>query len=130
MSATSSGIVWRIVGSSPRVLFVDVTGKLIPLQSSDVSAIDRVSSAGTIQVAEKFDPGWKLLLDGRPIPVQQSATGLPYFTIPQAGEITLSYDGTLHRALISIQLIALIFVIVMALPAGRKRRDLPLDELS
>ena len=130
MSATSSGIVWRVVGSSPRVLFVDATGKPTPLQSSDVSVIDRVSSAGTVQVAEKFDSGWKLLLDGRPIPVQQSATGLPYFTIPQAGEITLSYDGTLHRALISIQLIALIFVIVMALPAGRKRRDLPLDELS
>ena len=130
MSATSSGIVWRVVGSSPRVLFVDASGKSSTLKSNDVGALDRVSSAGTIQVAEKFDAGWKLLLDGRPVPVQRSVNGLPYFTIPQAGEITLSYDGTLHRALISIQLITLIFVIVMALPAGRKRRDLPLDELS
>ena len=95
-----------------------------------MGAFDRVSSPGTIQVAEKFDAGWKLLLDGRPVPVHQAANGLPNFTISQAGEITLSYDGTLHRALISIQLITLIFVIVMALPAGRKRRDLPLDELS
>ena len=129
MSATSSGIVWRVVGSSPRVLFVDASGKTSTLASSDVGAVDRVSAPGTIQVAEKFDAGWRLLLDGRPIPVHQAANGLPNFTIPQAGEFALSYDGTLRRALISIQLITLIFVVVMALPAGRRRRDLSLEDL-
>jgi hypothetical protein len=129
MSATSSGIVWRVVGSSPRVLFVDASGNTTTLTSSDVGSIDRVSGPGTIQVAEKFDTGWRLLLDGRPVPVHQAANGLPNFTIPKGGEIALSYDGTLRRALISLQLIALIFVVVMALPAGRRRRDLSLEDL-
>ena len=124
LSSTTDGILWRVVGSNPRILFTDTSGKKIGIHSYDVSAIAQVPSAGTVTLAEKYDQSWRLLLDGRPIPLQQSSSGLPTFTIPQAGQITLSYDGTLHRALLSVELITLIFAIVMALPAGRRRRDL------
>jgi hypothetical protein len=124
LSATTDGILWRVLGSSPRILFTDPSGNKAAINSQDVSAVANLPSAGTITLAEKYDRSWRLLLEGRPIPLQRSSSGLPIFTIPQAGQITLSYDGTLHRALLSIELITLIFGIVMALPAGRRRRDL------
>lgn len=124
MSATTDGTVWRVLGSNPRVLFTNSTGSKIALDSQDISAIANVPSAGTVQLAEKYDQSWRLLFDGRQIPLQRSSSGLPVFLVPQAGQITLSYDGTLHRALLSIELITLLFSIVMALPAGRRRRDI------
>lgn len=127
MSATTDGTVWRVLGSNPRILFTSSTGSRIALDSQDISAIANVPSAGTVQLAEKYDQSWRLLLDGRPIPLQRSSSGLPVFAIPQAGQITLSYDGTLHRALISLELITLIVSVVMALPAGRRRRDIAAD---
>ena len=123
LSATRDGILWRVVGSNPRVLFTSATGIRTSVDSHDISAVAVVPSAGTIQLAEKYDQSWRLLLDGRPIALQRSSSGLPLFTIPQAGEITISYDGTLHRAMLSLELIALLFTIVMALPAGRRKRD-------
>jgi len=129
LSATTDGILWRVVGSNPRILFTNTLGKKSGINSYDVSSVAQVSSAGTITLAEKYDQSWRVLLDGRPIPLQQSSSGLPIFTIPQAGQITLSYDGTLHRALLSVELITLIFAIVMALPAGRRRRDLSGSDL-
>jgi hypothetical protein len=44
--------------------------------------------------------------------------------------MTLLHDGTKHRALISMQLIALLVVIVLSLPAGRRRREVPVEELA
>ena len=128
MSATSAGIVWRIAGSNPRVFFVGPHSTTAALDSLDVSANAQVPSAGVLQLAEKYDRGWRLLLDGRPIPLERSANDLPVFTIPQAGQVSISHDGTLRRALLSIELIAVIVTIVMALPAGRRRLDLAIEE--
>jgi len=130
MSATTHGTLWRVVASNPRVLFVGADGSHVALDSHDVSANALVQSAGTIALAEKYDQSWRLLLDGRPIALERSTNDLPIFTIPQAGQVALSHDGTLRRALISIELITLIFALVMALPAGRRRRDLAISEVA
>ena len=127
MSATTDGTVWKVVGSNPRILFRGSTGVKSSIDSQNVSAMANLTSGGIIQLAEKYDRSWRLLLDGRPIPLQRSSSGLPFFTIPQAGQVTLSFDGTLHRALISIELITVLFAVVMALPAGRRRRDIAED---
>jgi len=129
LSATTSGTLWRVLKSSPRVLFVGATGTQVALDSHDVSANALVPSAGVVQLAEKYDQSWRLLLDGRPIPLERSPNDLPVFTIPQSGQVALSHDGTLRRALISIELITLIFALVMALPAGRRRRDVSVPEV-
>jgi hypothetical protein len=41
----------------------------------------------------------------------------------------LIHNGVSRRAWISLQLIIVLTVIVLALPAGRKRREVPLEEL-
>ena len=54
----------------------------------------------------------------------QSPIGLPYFEVQEIGSISLIHDGTAHRALISLQLISLLVVLVLSLPAGHRRREL------
>ena len=130
MSATAGGTLWRVVKSNPRVLFTGATGSAVALDSHDVSANALVPSAGVVHLAEKYDQSWRLLLDGRPIPLERSTDDLPIFTIPQSGQVALSHDGTLRRALISIELITLIVALVMALPAGRRRRDIATAEVA
>ncbi len=129
MSSTSNGIVWKVVGASPRVLFVAQDKSTMTIPSTDFSAETNVTQPGVIVVAEKYDQDWRLLLDGVRIPLEHAANGLPIFTIPHAGRVTVLHDGTFHRTLISLQLIFLLSVIVLALPAGRRRREVPLEEL-
>ena len=129
MSSTASGIVWKVMGASPRVLFIGQNNVKQMIPSSDITASGDVPGAGTIIVAEKFDNDWHLLLDGLPIPVQENSDGLPTFKIPNSGHVELSHDGTRHRAMISLQLLLLLVSIVMALPGGRRRREVPVEEL-
>ena len=129
-SATNSGVIWEVVGSSPRVTLTDSSGKVLGLNSSKVGAVDEITSIGTIKLAEKFDSGWKLLVNGNQVGIQESDIGLPFFEVNETGPMTLLHDGTRHRALISAQLIALLTVIILSLPAGRRRREVPLEELA
>jgi hypothetical protein len=129
MSSTNIGIVWRILGASPRVMLTNVQGKNTMIPAGDVGALGDAPSAGTITVAEKYDRNWRLISNGVNVPLQHATSGLPIFTIPASGKVTILFDGTAHRALISIQLLALLVAIVMALPSGRRRRQVPLEEL-
>jgi GT2 family glycosyltransferase len=123
-SATNSGIIWQIVGSNSRVSTTDATGAISGLSSSNIGASDVLKAPGTITIAEKFDDGWKLIVNGTSVELQQSPIGLPFFDVAEIGPISLIHDGTGHRALISLQMIAFLVVLVLALPAGRRRREL------
>lgn len=129
-SATNSGIIWQVAGSKSRVSTVDATGALAGLNSTNVGAADDLLAPGTITIAERFDTGWKLIINGKEAKLLQSPIGLPYFEVDEVGPITLLHDGIRHRALISLQLIVLITVLVLSLPAGRRRRELSMEEQS
>ncbi len=129
-SSTKDGIVWRVVGSSPRVLFTDIHGVKKLLVSGDIGAVDKVPSAGTVTLAEKFDTRWHLIHNGISVPLQRSTSGLPLFSVPGPGDITILHDGTSRRALLSVQLLVLLTVAVLALPAGRRRREVPIEEIA
>ena len=123
-SATNSGIIWQIVGSNSRVSLTDATGAITGLNSSNIGATDELLAPGTVTIAEKFDTGWKLIVNGTSVELLQSPIGLPYFEVQEIGSISLIHDGTAHRALISLQLISLLVVLVLSLPAGHRRREL------
>ena len=129
MSATDIGIVWHIVGSSPRVSLTDSKGRISLIPAGDVGALGVATSGGVISLAEKYDRSWRLLINGANIPLQHADNGLPIFTIPTPGKVTLLFDGTAHRGLISLELLTLLVAVVMALPSGRRRRQVPLEEL-
>jgi uncharacterized membrane protein YfhO len=89
-----------------------------------------VPGEGVVILAEKFDSNWQLLLDGKLIKANENQYGLPEFKIPSKGNISLVHNGTSRRAWVSLQLIVIITVIILALPSGRKRREVPLEELT
>lgn len=129
-SSTDSGIIWQVVESKPRVSVLDATGATTAINSAKVGAMDDLQTPGTVTLAEKFDRGWKLIINGNQLEPTQSALGLPSFEVAETGPVILLHDGTKHRALISVELIALLAIIVLSLPAGRRRREVPVEELA
>jgi len=129
-SATKDGVVWKVNNANARVTYQNNKGKFFPINSSDKSSSAYIPTEGVIILAEKYDKAWHLLLDGKLIKVEQNQYGLPVFKIPNKGNISLIHDGTNRRAWISIQLIVILSAIILALPAGRRRREVPLEELT
>ena len=122
-SATSAGIIWKVLASSPRAILTDSNGVVTALKSSSVGVTDTTVSPGTITLAEKYDGGWRLIVGGKLQKLSKSPIGLPTFTVNDVGNINLSYDGTKRRAFLSLELVTLLTVIVLALPAGRRRKE-------
>jgi GT2 family glycosyltransferase len=123
-SATSSGIVWKVFGSLPRLSLRDTAGQNNLIQATDIGAKDLVAYPGIITLAEKYDGNWKLIQNGKQIELKKSSIGEPIFEITEPGTIYLEHDGTKRRALLSLQIIIVLSVIVLALPAGRRRKEM------
>lgn len=123
-SATSSGIVWKVTDSLPRLSLRTASGQIVELDSTDIGAQTQLNEIGKITLAEKYDRNWRLLLDGKSIKLEKSEIGEPIFNVPSTGKISLEHDGTRRRALLSIQGIIFLTVLVLALPAGRRRREM------
>ena len=128
-SATKDGVVWKVNNSLARVTYLNNKGKYFPINLND-APIAYVPGDGVIILAEKYDKNWELLLEGKLIKASENQYGLPEFKIPSKGNISLVHNGTSRRAWVSLQLIVIITVIILALPSGRKRREVPLEELT
>jgi hypothetical protein len=128
-SATKDGVVWKVDNSHARVTYQSNLGKYFALNSTDRASTAYVPGPGVVILAEQFDKSWQLLLNGKLIKLEQNQFGQPIFKIPEAGDISLIHNGVSRRAWISLQIIIILTVIVLALPAGRKRREVPLEEL-
>ena len=122
-SATLDGITWKVVGNSDRLVFKNVDGKFQSLESNEISANFKVATPGTLRLAENYDSNWKIIGNGKYLDKTANANLLPVFKIVTPGEYLLIHDGTTRRALLSLQIIFLIIALVMAAPAGRRKRD-------
>jgi hypothetical protein len=129
-SATTAGVVWRVVGSKSRVSITDAAGSVTSVNANSIGAQDDISTSGNIVLAEKYDSGWKALLNGKKLELKKSPIGLPFFVAPEGGTLNIVHDGTKRRALLSIEFITVLTVIVLSLPAGRRRREVPIEELA
>jgi hypothetical protein len=128
-SATKDGVVWKVNGAHARVTYQSNLGQYFSLASNQISSSTYVPGSGSIILAEKYDNAWHLLKDGKIVKLEQNQFGQPTFKINEPGDISLTHDGTSRRAWISLQLIMILTVIILALPAGRRRREVPLEEL-
>jgi len=129
-SATKDGVVWKVNGANARLTLVDNNGQRFALASYDKSSNAYAAKPGTILLAEKYDNSWKLLLNGRVVNISKNQFGQPAFVIDKPGELSLVHDGTTRRGWVSLQLIAILTLIVLALPAGRRRKEVPVEELA
>jgi GT2 family glycosyltransferase len=129
-SATSLGVVWSVSQPTGRLLFVNEEGVRTVLEAGDFGARTYVPSAGTLILTESSNRSWQVLQNGYRLNRTNNEIGLPTFSVTEAGEISLIHDGTVRRAWLSLQFIFLVVVIVMALPAGRRKREISEKELA
>jgi hypothetical protein len=129
-SATSLGVVWRVSEPTGRLLFIDEDGVRSVLQAGDFGARTFVPGPGLLVLTETFNRSWQILENGYRLDRGKNEQGLPTFTVTEAGEISLLHDGTVRRGWLSLQFIAFVVVLVMALPAGRRKREISEKELA
>jgi len=129
-SATDAGIVWKVNNALARIIFIDSSGKISEIASTAVGTRTQVNSAGTILLTDSYSNSWKIFQNGTTLERTQDANGFPQFTVNEPGEISLVHDGTARRGLLSLQFIFLVTLIVLAAPAGRRRREMSESELT
>ena len=129
-SATSAGIVWKVNNAYSRINFIDSIGKVTEIPSTSVGTRTQINSTGTILITDTYSNSWKIFQNGTTLERTKDANGLPQFAVVQPGEISLLHDGTTRRGMLSLQFIFLVTLIVLAAPAGRKRRELSESELT
>jgi hypothetical protein len=129
-SSTNAGIVWKISINTGTVLFTNLAGKtsVLPLSQSEFEVT--VPEPGSLTLTENYSQGWRAMQEGQRLNRNRSVDNLPVFEVTQPGPVTFLYDGSLRRALVSLQTIIFITVIVLALPAGRRRREIEDSELA
>jgi len=127
-SATKSGIVWKVIKETGRLTFVDYSGKVSVLQSQGVRAF--VDNPGTLTLAETYSDGWQVFQDGFRAAKIKNDNGLPTFEITSGGEISIAHEGRVRRGWISFFIIVLTTMIVLALPAGRRKSQIADRELA
>ena len=129
-SSTNAGIVWKISANTGTVLFTNLAGKTTVLPVSQNEFEVTVPEPGTLTLTENYAQGWRAMQEGQRLDRNRSVDNLPVFEVLQPGPVIFLYDGTLRRALVSLELIIFITVVVLALPAGRRRREIEDSELA
>ena len=100
------------------------------IPGGDIGAQGKLTSTGTIIVSEKFDDRWKMVLNGKLIRATETGNGLPKFSITEPGDFIIYHDGTARRGWVSLQFIIVATVIILALPARRRRSQMRAEELA
>jgi hypothetical protein len=129
-SSTSAGVSWKVVGLGGELVFTSTTGSSQVLTQNNTAGTYSVPAPGIVTLTENFSRGWQLVQDGKRLARSQSAVNLPVFSISEPGEVELFYDGTVRRGWLSLQIVALITALTLALPAGRRRREISEKELA
>jgi hypothetical protein len=127
-SATKAGIVWKVSQPTGRLILRDYAGTVSIIENKGITAI--IPRPGTLTLTETFSNGWKIYQEGFAAARIENSDGLPTFEITNAGEVTIFHDGRQRRAWISFFAISLITVTVLALPAGRRKREISERELA
>ena len=129
-SATADGIVWKVSELTGRLVFTSVDGEVTLLASGGIGVTTSAPGPGVITLTENYDLGCQILQNGLKLERSENEAGLPQFKVLEAGEFTLIHDGTLRRGALSLQFIAWVTLIILALPAGRRKREISEMELS
>ena len=121
-SATDAGTVWKVAQPTGSAIFTDFAGNVSILEKA-LGAVT-APGPGTITLTENYSQSWQALSQGVRLERSRSEYGLPQFKVFEGGEVVFLHDGTIRRAWLSLFLISLVTSIVMALPAGRRRREM------
>ena len=129
-SSTTAGVSWKVVGHAGELVFTPTSGESQALTLNEQAGTYLVPSAGIVTLTENFSRGWQLSQNGKRLARSRSALDLPVFSVSEPGEVELFYDGTMRRGWSSLQFVILITALTLALPAGRRRREISEEELA
>ena len=129
-ASTDEGISWKVPGALGHISFLSGDGQYSVLPSGYIGAQGTLKSPGTIIITEKFDQRWKMILNDKYLEVRETENGVPRFIASESGDFLIFHDATSRRGWISLQLITFVSLIVLALPARRRRREMREEELS
>ena len=129
-ASTDEGISWKVPGALGHISFLSGDGMYSVLPSGYIGAQGTLKSPGTIIITEKFDQRWKMILNDKYLEVRETENGVPRFIASESGDFLIFHDATSRRGWISLQLITFVSLIVLALPARRRRREMREEELS
>lgn len=127
-SATEAGIVWKVLKDTGRIKFTNYSGREYVLESKGVRAF--VPAPGALLLAETYSDSWQVFQNGYRLAKGEDANGLPTFEVTEAGEISIVHDGRARRAWISVFIIAIVTLIVLALPGGRRKAEISDKEIA
>jgi hypothetical protein len=111
-----------VVQDTGRLIYTDYAGKQSILISKGVQTF--VPGPGTITLTETYSNAWQIMQNGYHLEKIRDAHGLPTFAVTTGGEISVYHDGRARRAWISCFIIALVTFVVLALPSGRRKREI------
>lgn len=129
-ASTNEGISWKVPGALGHISFLSSDGMYSVLPSGDIGAEGTLKTSGTIVITEKYDDRWKLILNGKYVPSTITESGIPRFTVSEPGDFVIFHDATSRRGWISLQIIAFVTLIILALPARRRRSQMQEEELA
>jgi hypothetical protein len=130
-STTPAGAaLWRLDQPVSRLRLSGKAGAVTPLPSGTVSASVRVSQGATGQLtfSEAVDGGWRATLDGRPLAGNRNGWEQAFDLPGGGGRLEVTYDPAPRARWLTVEVLALLVVLVLALPGGRPRRADDEDE--
>lgn len=130
VSATPSGILWKVAGVTSRVRFIGDDGTITALPSDRVGAQVKVSAPGRIVIADRGDPGWRAFENGVQLTRSYAYGWATSFGITKPGNVLIVHDSTRRRTGISLQFLAMLGLLVFILPGGRRKIDRSDEEVA
>ena len=127
-SSTNAGIVWKVIQDTGRLIYTDYSGKKSILTSKGVRTY--VPGPGTITLSESYSRSWQIMQGGYQLQKVRDIHGLPTFAVTTGGDISIYHDGRVRRGWISFFIIVLVTSVVLALPSGRRKREISDSELA
>ncbi len=123
VTATSAFALWKLVEPAARARVVEPGGNVVTLPSGDVSVsgVTAPAAGGILELAEPAG-GWSATLNGQPlaqVPSPAGAWAQAFRLPPGGGVVSISRDQTVHDIALVIEALALLAVVVLALPGAR-----------
>ncbi|MFJ4285896.1 glycosyltransferase [Paenarthrobacter nicotinovorans] len=143
---TDAGWLWRVTprgqaaanaaDATHRVRIVNGQGATVgTLPSDEVAAKASVPSGDDgrkVVLAERADPGWSALLDGKPLTATTSGWSQAFDLPAGGGELEIRYTNpwALWLGILQVVVIALTVLLAIPMPARRSRTGMSRDEVS
>ncbi|MGH3098990.1 MAG: glycosyltransferase [Streptosporangiales bacterium] len=124
-SATDKVAVWKALVHTARARVLEKDGTMHPVPASgDVGATITVppgASGRVLVLADAASDGWRATVDGHALSPREIDGWAQGFALPASGgKVHLAYENTPRHGQLVVQGLALLVVIVLALPAARR----------